>query len=603
VVHLKKLICAAAVLAVSTAHAGVVIHVDATNCPGPGDGSEAEPYCSIQTAIDNAVATDEIVVAPGTYNEVINFLGKAVWLRSSDGPEVTVISADGPRGADTAVTCTSGEQADTILDGFTLTDGTGTLVEVFPDFVRDVGGGIYISSSSPTVTNCTFIGNIADDGGGGMSSFNSSSTVTDCTFTGNMADLGGGLHSDVGTLTVNDSAFQGNVAVGGSQPGGGGVFTINTDAMLMNCTLNGNSADRGGALCSVNMNLTVINCVIDQNSAPGPPGAGGGGVWVQNADALFLDCELRDNTSTAAAGAIIALSSGANPAQVTMVGCSITGNSAEFAGGLAVQDALAFMFNCTIAGNQALDDQGNVAGGGGVWALDLSHVREAAGLFMVNVLIVGNSTAARGGGVYAEAEFTLTNCTISGNTAAESGGGIDAAHEGACGTVNNSILWGNTPDQLLDGDGATTVVRYSDIQGRGFGETNIDADPMFVDSDNGDFRLQAGSPCIDAGHNWAIAGITEIDLDGNPRFAADELDFDPGCGVPVVVDMGAYEFQGDPFPVKFGDINGDGVVGIADFLDLLAAWGACIEDCCLADLDLDGDVGITDFLLLLANWG
>jgi len=52
-----------------------------------------------------------------------------------------------------------------------------------------------------------------------------------------------------------------------------------------------------------------------------------------------------------------------------------------------------------------------------------------------------------------------------------------------------------------------------------------------------------------------------------------------------------------------GDLDADGVVGIADFLDLLAAWGACIEDCCLADLDLDGDVGITDFLLLLDGWG
>ncbi len=54
-----------ALLAVSTAQAAT-IHVDVANCPGPGNGSEAEPYCSIQTAIDNAVDTDEIVVAPGT---------------------------------------------------------------------------------------------------------------------------------------------------------------------------------------------------------------------------------------------------------------------------------------------------------------------------------------------------------------------------------------------------------------------------------------------------------------------------------------------------------------------------------------------------------
>ena len=126
--------------------------------------------------------------------------------------------------------------------------------------------------------------------------------------------------------------------------------------------------------------------------------------------------------------------------------------------------------------------------------------------------------------------------------------------------------------------------------------------PLFVDPDNGDFRLQAGSPCIDAGHNWDIAGIADTDLDGNPRFAADKIDFDPGCGIPVVVDMGAYEYQGDPFPVKLGDIDGDGIVGIVDFLALLGAWGPCVEECCLADLDIDGVVGIADFLMLLANW-
>ena len=55
-----------------------------------------------------------------------------------------------------------------------------------------------------------------------------------------------------------------------------------------------------------------------------------------------------------------------------------------------------------------------------------------------------------------------------------------------------------------------------------------------------------------------------------------------------------------PVPVPLGDLNGDFVVGITDFLQLLGAWGPC--DGCLEDLDGDGNVGITDFLLLLANW-
>ena len=54
-----------------------------------------------------------------------------------------------------------------------------------------------------------------------------------------------------------------------------------------------------------------------------------------------------------------------------------------------------------------------------------------------------------------------------------------------------------------------------------------------------------------------------------------------------------------------GDINGDGVVNVTDFLELLSAWGTCQAPCpptCPADLDGDCTVGILDFLQLLANW-
>ncbi len=57
---------------------------------------------------------------------------------------------------------------------------------------------------------------------------------------------------------------------------------------------------------------------------------------------------------------------------------------------------------------------------------------------------------------------------------------------------------------------------------------------------------------------------------------------------------------------RLGDLDGDGVVGIIDFLLLLAAWGPCSEPCpptCMGDFDGDCDVGIVDFLTLLANWG
>jgi len=53
-----------------------------------------------------------------------------------------------------------------------------------------------------------------------------------------------------------------------------------------------------------------------------------------------------------------------------------------------------------------------------------------------------------------------------------------------------------------------------------------------------------------------------------------------------------------------GDLDGDGVVDVSDFLSLLAAWGPCPDPPAGCDADLDGDdaVGVTDLLLLLANW-
>ncbi len=134
----------------------------------PGD------YLTIQEAIDAAVDGDEVEVHPGNYNEAIDFLGKAIRVYSTDGPEVTTIDGTGNFHV---VQCVSGEGSDTVLDGFTITGGTGT------DYGGQFrGGGMYNIGSSPTVTNCTFSGNTATAHGGGMVNFGSNPTVTNCTF-------------------------------------------------------------------------------------------------------------------------------------------------------------------------------------------------------------------------------------------------------------------------------------------------------------------------------------------------------------------------------------------------------------------------------------
>jgi hypothetical protein len=54
-------------------------------------------------------------------------------------------------------------------------------------------------------------------------------------------------------------------------------------------------------------------------------------------------------------------------------------------------------------------------------------------------------------------------------------------------------------------------------------------------------------------------------------------------------------------PPCLGDVDADALVGVTDFLHLLAAWGT--DPGGPPDLDGDGNVGVTDFLILLGNWG
>ena len=162
-------------------------------------------YFTIQAAIDASVNGDVIEDDAQTYHEAINFNGKTITLRSSSGDaNDTIIHGTGHFHV---VQCVSGEDPNTVLEGFTITGGNANGAS--PDHR---GGGMYNDGSSPTITHCIFDANRAWQFGGGM--FTSSSpTMAHCSFIGNTSgSQGGGFYNLNVSLTISSCTFVGNTA-------------------------------------------------------------------------------------------------------------------------------------------------------------------------------------------------------------------------------------------------------------------------------------------------------------------------------------------------------------------------------------------------------
>jgi hypothetical protein len=228
------------------------------------------------------------------------------------------------------------------------------------------------------------------------------------------------------------------------------------------------ASDYGGGIFCVSTSEVVTNCVVTGNASA----SYAGGVY----HGTLYNCVVSQNVAT---------SDGGGSYHSHLYNCLLTTNSANNGGGASY----GFLNNCVLVGNSARTS------GGGVHYISS----------MKNCTIVANSARIGGGGAYGDGA-TLQNCIIYYNTA---GGG---------GTFGTNVYDFN----LLMYNCCTTP-----LVGKGTG--NITKPPAFVDQASGNYRLQIGSPCIDAGTNLNV--YWSADIDGNPRF------------VGGTVDIGAYENQ------------------------------------------------------------
>jgi len=129
------------------------------------------------------------------------------------------------------------------------------------------------------------------------------------------------------------------------------------------------------------------------------------------------------------------------------------------------------------------------------------------------------------------------NCTFADNTLA----GIAFVRAGTDGKLRNCIFWGNAGGGVLNPGGHTITYAYCDSQdGVQPGSGNISADPLFVGG--GNYRLQAGSPCVNTGSNALWPGVYGTPL-APYTLAAMDVDLDWLPRKVGTIDMGPYERQ------------------------------------------------------------
>jgi len=283
------------------AFGGQTIYVDAVDGNDNNNGLTPEAaFATIQKGIDTALNGNTVLVADGTYlgdgNRDIDFKGKAITVRSENGPQTCIINCQGKddyphyhRGF--YFHNTESEYA--VLEGFTILNG-----------VNSSGGGIFCTDgASPTIRNNIIEGNripFGSDGGGGIACKRGASPVIvgnvirnnycepggggggiHCyeagspliyynVITGNHANGGGGIEIAYGTNAVT---IVGNLIVANDAIAAGAItsWATNCDLTISNNTIVGNVAEftSGGIYIEDTINAAITNCIIwgnrDQN--------------------------------------------------------------------------------------------------------------------------------------------------------------------------------------------------------------------------------------------------------------------------------------------------------------------------------------------------
>ena len=288
---------------------------DDTTPTGDDDDSASSPTCTltapadtptIQSGLDHLIAGDTLCVEPGTYVESLLIPPHAIHLLGLAGPALTIIDGSA---ADVVVSVTGGNGPDTLVEGFTLTNGSsiwggGLFVEASSPTLRHLwiqdntathGGGAVVAGGAPAFENVVVARNTSIADGGGLFIYeDANATLSRVLFSHNRAESevygGGGLYLRYGAAVLEHVVFRENT----SGASGGGLMVREAEISVSHGVFDGNVADveHGGGIYLWDATATMDHLIVTGNSAP--LGAGDG-VRCRDCEATFVYTDLWGN--------------------------------------------------------------------------------------------------------------------------------------------------------------------------------------------------------------------------------------------------------------------------------------------------------------------
>jgi hypothetical protein len=512
---MNKPISLLTILLIAVSAPAAVIHVDPN---GTGD------YPTIRDAVNAAKDGDEVVLADGTYTlqgDLYIIINRHITVRSENGPERCIIDCNGSpqefRGAFRI-------NSDATIAGITIV--SGYTIE---------GGAILCFEFNLQIINCVLRDNFSDRNGGAMVCRKSNVTILNSRISNNTAPVGGGIFCGGGTLYIDKSTINDNLATeGDTRSGGGGIYCELADLTIIDSSIINNIAQNdyefrgGGILCKDMLNLTILNSVISGNICRANAFVGGGGIYCEYRYYQGNRCIIADSVISE------------NVAECTQ------NKKAGYGGGMYLIYGNPIITKCIISGNSA-------ASGAGISFNSCYSTVD-------NSIVNGNGHFLKkeypnyqAGGISCDLGYTnIVNCAILGN----SGYGVFGHSNGA--KIENSIICANKYGddyqcQIIDKYSDYVTVSNSNVQMNEPGSPpwpgigNINADPCFVNAGywdsngtpddcwddfwvDGDYHLKSPSLCIESG-GYVPVMLSDTDLDEKPRI------------VGSAVDMGPYENQ------------------------------------------------------------